>query len=504
MFNHWTRLRLRRRGLMASSRQPLLLLALFSLVFAVSVSSAPEARVAASGVAELNLDPTATVAGGAAAAYFPAPGSAAAAAPHLVAGLALPRALLSLEVLAAALLPAELGDVPLSASAQPLFPFVSAPAIDDASLSPRDRALLPPRPARETVPLARLAERLGAAGDARFLYYSAQVAEVVRGEVVRAVASPSGRALAAHAAHTAPRNATAQASLWLSSHGACTPLHFDASDNVVSQLSGEKEFTLYPPAAVTAARLLPWASSLQRSARAGLDGAAAAARPLGGHAATVIRLAAGESLFVPAHWLHHVCAGAAGSSLAEGTAPIPDSAPASASASVSVWVTDSEAQRGARALLAAPLPPLPGAWGLRQRVGTSMYLFRALAGSLAGDASAALRSRYSSSENSEFDGPAATRALSDTAAAAAAGACSLSDAEAAELRAGAALEPFLEAGGRALRAQANDAVRVIVLSDYAEAALMRAMGVSRRKGSGDGAGAKERARQMVDTMQACF
>ena len=412
--------------------------------------------------------------------FFPAPGSAAAAAPHVVAGLALPPALLALDALAAALLPTELGDAPLFASAQPLFPFFSPPAVDEAALSPRDRALLPPRPEREAVPLARLAERLrggGAAaggGDGRYRYYSATVADVKHGEVVREVASAAGRALAAHAARVAPLNATAQASVWLASRGACTPLHYDASDNVLSQLAGEKVITLYPPAAATAARLLPWASALQRSARAGLDGAAAAALPLGGHAATVVRLAAGESLFIPAYWLHHVCTAA------------------SASASLSVWVTDSDAQRGARALLAAPLPPMPDSWGRRERMRASAAIFGMVAGGFSGEASAALRSRYLA------DGEAA---LSRSAAGdiAAAAECTLPEEKAAKLRAGAALAPFLAAAERALRAQTSDAVRAIVVANWAENALMHILGVARGGGGGG-----EHGEEMVSAVRSCF
>jgi hypothetical protein len=264
--------------------------------------------------------------------------------------------------------------IPVLESAQPYFPFFSSAAALNLVEGSPPRGLLRPSTVSSLIARASLPQRPQPA----YAYYSAQMAEARDGSIQRAVDSPLGRALAGHLLHLGTAGGASQANVFVATAGSCTPLHYDAGPNLLSHLVGRKRAVLYPPAAATGARLAPWVSAVARSARAGFDGTADAAAPLGGHAAWVFDLDPGDSLFIPAYWLHHICVGSA-----------------SGAASVAVWAESAE-QAAGRALLNSPLP-FPANWPTSDAVSGIMLLSELLAGdlSLATVVALALRSRYS-------------------------------------------------------------------------------------------------------------
>jgi hypothetical protein len=387
----------------------------------------------------------------------------------------------SLQALVLDLLPANVSAAALEGPSA-LFPFRAAPSALDASLT------LPPEAAAVHLQPPALLLRLEAAASSfssstpsgNFTYYSAQMAQARQGRVERAVASPVGRALAAHAAAlSAPSAAAAaaaaaaavQVNVWLASSAACTPLHYDATVNLFTQLLGSKVVTLYPPQAATAAQLLPHASALQRSALAGLDGRAAAGAPLGGHAALTFALSAGQSLLIPAFWLHHVCSG-----------------PGSASASASAW-RETPQQLAGRALLTLPLP-LPPHWGRSWQVAGCLHLLRMLLPQprTRAAAAAALRSRFAAPQLAAA--PAAAAPLPQ-------GLCGeqLPGAAFAELQLpptqaagssvaeGGRVAEWLRKARAALAAQGSSAVRALAAANWVESALLGALMHPRLGGS---------------------
>jgi hypothetical protein len=395
----------------------------------------------------------------------------------------------SLQALVLGLLPANVSAAALEGPSA-LFPFRAAPSALDASLDLQG-AGLPPEAAAALLQPPALLLRLEAAPSTppgNFTYYSAQMAQARQGRVERSVASPVGRALGAHAAALSAPLAAAgaaaaavQVNVWLASSAACTPLHYDATVNLFTQLLGSKVVTLYPPEAATAAQLLPHASALQRSALAGMDGRAAAGVPLGGHAALTFALSAGQSLLIPAFWLHHVCSG-----------------PGSASASASAW-RETPQQLAGRALLALPLP-LPPHWGRSKQVAGCLHLLRLLLPQphTHAAATAALRSRFAAPLLAAT--PAAGASLPQ-------GLCGeqLPDAALAELQ----LLPSQQAGSSmteggvaewlrkaraALAAQGSSAVRALFAANWVEGALLGVLTRPRQGGSrADKANATEQA-----------
>ena len=95
-------------------------------------------------------------------------------------------------------------------------------------------------------------------------------------------------------------------SLWLTGRGQCTPMHFDFPHSLVALFQGEKCFTVYSPWASgslyghswrgptpTFSPVDPGALSLRHPRAAGLP-------------AFVCTLRAGDLLYLPAGWWHHV------------------------------------------------------------------------------------------------------------------------------------------------------------------------------------------------------
>ena len=114
-------------------------------------------------------------------------------------------------------------------------------------------------------------------------------------------------------------------SVWITSPGMVSRLHFDAGDNLYFQIEGRKEFVLLPPSHHWAASLYPSLHPSARQSQVPLEDVLvreesstllryreewlAVANPLLGRAISDVRVAslqAGDVLFVPSFWLHHV------------------------------------------------------------------------------------------------------------------------------------------------------------------------------------------------------
>ena len=107
---------------------------------------------------------------------------------------------------------------------------------------------------------------------------------------------------------TAATAAPPMAQLWAASTGAVTQCHYDVADNTFVQLSGEKEFLLWPPEAHAALHLFPDCHPRSRKAQLDLERPDRAAHPLSEALPPPLRLvlSAGDVLRLPAFWMHHV------------------------------------------------------------------------------------------------------------------------------------------------------------------------------------------------------
>lgn len=318
-------------------------------------------------------------------------------------------------------------------------------------------------------------------GPSTYRYYSAQVVEVSNGAVVRALPTALGRIIADHASTHLPKR-TGQANIWLSSPGSCTPLHYDATSNIFTQVVGGKVVVVCPPEALPFARLLPWASSLQRSARAGWDGtipADLASEPveIGGVECTTQTLGPGDSLFIPPYFLHHVC------TLLEGP-----------SVSLSLWAETPE-QLAGRALVSGT-PPFEPSWGRRERVMACLSLLPLLCGGeLLPAVAKELHSRYGATKNEQppqckyratsldlarlFPSPlwnSSSEGGGDSGG-------GISGQLLSTLPAFAAWHTPLAS---ALAAQHSDIIRTVLLANWLETALIKALNLTRGRQEGGG------------------
>jgi hypothetical protein len=211
----------------------------------------------------------------------------------------------------------------------------------------------------------------------RLLYYSAPLLAYTNGELARTVGSPIA-ALLARRLDPVAKNVSGrlQANVWLGSTTSCTPLHLDERSNLMVVVRGAKTVVLYPPGAATAAGLLPRASTFARSTLAGINGSMDLGSPpitTGGHRGRVATLRAGDGLFIPPMWLHHVC----------NIEP---------SASISVW-RDSAVQSRQEALFTTALLWPPDTT-VAAKVRASIYLCRMLAGPWYAHFAAHMKARY--------------------------------------------------------------------------------------------------------------
>lgn len=130
----------------------------------------------------------------------------------------------------------------------------------------------------------------------------------VRRDVLRADRVPAlWRALFGAAAQAQPLR------LWVSTHGATTPLHFDAAHSFLAQMRGTKRLTFFPPDALPGLYAYPTDHPLHRRARVDLyappderDEDFPLFAPVAAPRAQAIELGEGDVILFPKHWWHHV------------------------------------------------------------------------------------------------------------------------------------------------------------------------------------------------------
>jgi hypothetical protein len=103
------------------------------------------------------------------------------------------------------------------------------------------------------------------------------------------------------------------AKVWVGQAGACTSLHFDLCHGLIAQVFGSKRVTMYPPsesAALSPFRAGEGAVRCAQACQLSMDAGCAmhsAAHPRAASARGVrVVVAAGEALYVPPFWWHHV------------------------------------------------------------------------------------------------------------------------------------------------------------------------------------------------------
>lgn len=97
------------------------------------------------------------------------------------------------------------------------------------------------------------------------------------------------------------------ARFWLSPAGTSTPLHRDVAENIFLQIAGRKRFLLYPPAASPWLYSNPFRSALPNFSRFDPEHPDYDRLPLSRKVAPVeVILEAGDALYLPSRWWHHV------------------------------------------------------------------------------------------------------------------------------------------------------------------------------------------------------
>ena len=101
--------------------------------------------------------------------------------------------------------------------------------------------------------------------------------------------------------------------LWVSTHGATTPLHFDAAHSFLAQLRGSKRVTFFAPEALPGLYAYPCDHPLHRRARVDVyappaerDADFPLFSTLAAPRAQAVELREGDVLLFPKHWWHHV------------------------------------------------------------------------------------------------------------------------------------------------------------------------------------------------------
>ncbi len=96
-------------------------------------------------------------------------------------------------------------------------------------------------------------------------------------------------------------NAEVATLAWIGSAGAQTSAHYDIEHNLFAQVYGMKAFYIWPPSAHASLRVFPTRHSLHRqSSLRGL--------PESAHPPIYATLSAGDVLYIPPYWPHHVIA----------------------------------------------------------------------------------------------------------------------------------------------------------------------------------------------------
>lgn len=95
--------------------------------------------------------------------------------------------------------------------------------------------------------------------------------------------------------------------LWIGAAGNVTPLHFDVSHNLLAQVSGAKKVTLYSPANTGFLYPFPRESVIPHMSRVDVEEPDLMAYPDFARARAIeVILEAGQMLFIPFTWWHHV------------------------------------------------------------------------------------------------------------------------------------------------------------------------------------------------------
>jgi hypothetical protein len=93
--------------------------------------------------------------------------------------------------------------------------------------------------------------------------------------------------------------------LWIGATGVAATMHYDLQHNLVLQASGEKRWIVFPPSVHAMLRLHPRWHGSQRQAQATLQEIATAAKAAN-VSPKIFTLSAGEMLYLPPLWFHHV------------------------------------------------------------------------------------------------------------------------------------------------------------------------------------------------------
>lgn len=269
-----------------------------------------------------------------------------------------------------------------SEASQPNFLFRGRPALADQFLNVTK---ISPQPPTTVMPVDRLIDVLEHSSGEKpldlLLYYSAPVVLFADGRETRSIKAPIANTIVQKLEPVAANvTGRVQVNVWLGSPQACTPLHLDERSNLLVVMLGAKEISIFPPSAATKLGVLPWASAFSRSTLAGINGtfnnSESRQRILkSGHR---IVLRAGEALYIPPQWLHHVC----------------NYGPTS-SFSLSMW-RDSTNQATQRVLYDATQYPWDSDWDLAHRIRASIAACKHLARHHASDLFAHVRARYAS------------------------------------------------------------------------------------------------------------
>jgi hypothetical protein len=101
--------------------------------------------------------------------------------------------------------------------------------------------------------------------------------------------------------------ASSHLNLWFGSAGTVTPLHFDSSNNCYAQIYGSKQFTLFAPQDTPYLYPYPAGTQLSHLSHVDPEHPDWDSYPLLRQAtALTFTITAGQLLFLPAFWWHHV------------------------------------------------------------------------------------------------------------------------------------------------------------------------------------------------------
>jgi hypothetical protein len=157
----------------------------------------------------------------------------------------------------------------------------------------------------------------GAGGSSAFrpLFYGRGERYYMQADLPEAVVPPGDVPLLWRSLGLSQRKRDGQAQpmrLWVSTHGATTPLHFDAADSFLAQARGSKRIVFFPPSALPALYPFPRDHPLFRRSRVDLyerpesRGERFPRFDEAAEAAEVVNLDEGDVVLFPRYWWHHI------------------------------------------------------------------------------------------------------------------------------------------------------------------------------------------------------